>query len=67
MCLCAGGVWGGGSESVAALSLWLSKLCACRGWLAGRLRNTGRAGFTAGGGGRLFSQLRGKPMLVFIY
>lgn len=25
--------------SVAALSLWLSKLCACRGWLAGRLRN----------------------------
>lgn len=30
---------GGGCASVAALSLWLSKLHACRGWLAGRLRN----------------------------
>lgn len=30
------GRWGGGCASVAALSLWLSKLCACRGWLAGR-------------------------------
>lgn len=27
----------GGYEAVAALSLWLSKLHACRGWLAGWL------------------------------
>lgn len=33
------GGWKG--ASVAALSLWLSKLHACRGWLAGRLRNGG--------------------------
>lgn len=25
---------GGGYEAMAALSLWLSKLRACRGWLA---------------------------------
>lgn len=37
--LCAGVFWFGGYVSVAALSLWLSKLCACRGFLAGRLRN----------------------------
>lgn len=35
----SGGVWGGGYEAVAALSLWLSKLCTqgVAGWLAGWL------------------------------
>lgn len=31
------GGFGWGSEAIAALSLWLSKLHVCRGWLAGWL------------------------------
>lgn len=33
MCVCVGG----GYEAIAALSFWLSKLHACRGWLPGWL------------------------------
>lgn len=53
-CLCVGVFWFGGYVSVAALSLWLSKLCACRGWLAGRLRNGWACRSWAGGGNSAF-------------
>lgn len=51
----------GGYVSVAALSLWLSKLCACRGWLAGRPPEK-RVGMqvTMGGGLLILSTLTEK-------
>lgn len=36
-------------EAVGVLSLWLSKLRVCRGWLAGRLRNRWACRVRAGG------------------
>lgn len=64
-----GGVWGGGEyEAVAALCLWLSKLRACRGWLAGWLPEK-LVGMQGQGRGRrlLPSLLTNKPMFVFVY
>lgn len=55
-----------GCEAVAALSLWLSKLRACRGWLAGWLPEK-LVGMRGQGRGRrlLPSPLTNKPMFVF--
>lgn len=55
-----------GCEAVAALSLWLSKLRACRGWLAGGLPEK-LVGMWGQGRGRrpLPSPLTNKPMFVF--
>lgn len=56
---------------MAALSLWLSKLRACRGWLpgwlAGCLRNWWACRVRTGGGGCFPLLLTNTPMFVFVY
>lgn len=63
-----GGDWGGGYEAMAALSLWLSKRRACRGWLAGWLPEKLLGTQGQDRGRRLLpSLLTDNPMFVFVY